>query len=49
MGEFVVAELDENVSKLSIELRATGLVEAGKVELREIFTRDIGDQHEYKA
>ena len=33
MGEFTVAELDENISELSVEIRAEGRVKVNKIEV----------------
>jgi hypothetical protein len=45
VGKFAVVELDKNICGLSVEVRAEGRVEVNEIDLREIFTRDIGDKH----
>jgi hypothetical protein len=46
VGEFAVAELDENICELSIEVGEEGRVEGGKIVVSEAITSDERDQHE---
>ncbi len=47
--EFAVAELDENIGKLSIEVRLEGGVKGSKIEVGERIAKDVGDKHERQA
>ena len=45
MREFAVAELNENICELSVEVRVEGRVEVDEIDLLETFTKDLGDKH----
>jgi len=44
-----VVELDENIGKLSVEVRAEGGFEGSKIKVGERIARDVGDKHECQA